>query len=1062
MVPVPTTFSTNVQFNDEKLITGQFKAFINFLDHQTQKYSTKACLRYCSPKDDVPDYKTLSYAQVDRIVTNLACEWSDQIKDNQVVALIAGHSVSYYVTLLALFRLRVTPLCISPRNSEAAIINLLEKTNCKLAFTTELFEEHTRTSASQVDGVETFVTPEFDLEKLGNDPINPNADTIIDTDFSDSDITKAALILHSSGSTSLPKPIFISNRYLFNLCRVFHVRINHKGYADSISENDNLLCSTPFFHIYGLFSVFSIVTLGGCAVFLDNLPTSTEKIMFGLTQNKCSVMCVTPYILEQMRDYVTETQDYSAVKALKYICYAGAPLKFETGQWFQERGVNVRNIYGMTEFTTCMTSDFNPKNKKWDSVAPFDYDANGEPYLQFEIVDPEQPEIKHLYARGDAPFLANYIANRPDGGFDTNDLFTEDPENPGHYIYYGRKDDILVMENGEKTNPVPMESTIRQFPVIDQVAVIGHGRQCTAALICLNEDHALDLSPDEMIAEVHEAINAANKDCPNFSKIVPQMVKILPLRKKLPTTDKGTVMRKKAEIFYKDIVEKLYKDFMEGPSHTKPQDVSTWTMNRTKHYLAENIASVLQLPLSTFDDGSKCLFDLGLDSLTCIQFRNRISEYFENVAQNFIFQHRTIDSMAEALMSKNVEGNEEQMKQRYEQTQKMAEEYIQRANKDFRIAKNSYDENKPKVIFLTGATGSLGSFMLRDLLKDPTVKKVYCAVRGKEDQLFNRLVEAFASRSLDVSLLEDTDRVEALPMKFNEPYLGFGKDHYEKLQDEVTIIQHCAWLLDFNLPVDHFDKECISPFYNLLKFAYKDVNPMHVHFISSVSASAGLAEEIEETPIPFDSHITMPMGYAQSKFIIEILFNYLCTEKNMPCYIERLGQVCGDSENGVWNTSEQYPLMFVGGGSKMHKMPGLDTKIDWITVDHAAAAIVSIMLRTANLPANCEESIYHIVNPHPIHWSDVLDAMKASGMTFDIICPAQWVMELSKDDTNPAFRLMSFYEDNFKNSFKMPIWKTEKTVRIAPILEKSPVLDTSLFTKFIGHWKSVGFYNSSV
>jgi thioester reductase-like protein len=776
-------------------------------------------------------------------------------------------------------------------------------------------------------------------------------------------------------------------------------------------------------------------------------------------------MCATPYHLGQIRDYILETQDYSVVKNLKYMFFAGAPLKFETGEWFQKHGVNVRNIYGMSEFAILMTSDMNPTNKKWNSVAPYDVDANGELYAQFEVVDPEQPEIKHLYARAETPFLASYIANRPDGGYDTNDLFIEDPEKPGHYTYYGRKDDLLVMENGEKTNPVPMENAIREFPIVDQVAVLGHGRHCTAALICLDVDHALDLSPDEMVAAVHEAINAANKDCPNYSNIVPQMVKILPLRKKLPTTDKGTVMRKKAELFYKDIVEKLYKDFLEGPSYnntSKQQDVSTWSLEQTKQCLVKNAANVLNLPTSAFQDGTKSLFDLGLNSLTCIQFRNKISEYFGNVAQNFIFQHPTIDSMGDALFSKHVEDTEDQMNQRYVQTQMIAQGYIQKASKDFGVAKNNYDESKPKVVFLTGATGSLGSFMLRDLLKDPSVKKIYCAIRGKEDQLFTRLVDAFASRSLDVSLLENTDRVQVLPMKFNEPYLGFGKELYEQLKEQVTIIQHCAWLLDFNFPVCHFEKECIAPFYNLLKFAYKDVNPMHIHFISSVSASAGLGEEIEEKPILFDSHITMPMGYAQSKFIVEILFDYLCTEKNIPCYIERLGQVCGDSENGVWNTSEQYPLMFVGGGSAMHKMPELKTEIDWITVDHAAAAIVGVMLRTANLSANRDESIYHIVNPHPIHWSDILDAMKSSGMTFDIISPAEWVKELSKDDTNPAFRLMAFYEDNFNNSFKMPIWKTEKTIRIAPILEEAPVLDTRLFSKFLNHWESVGFYNPSV
>jgi thioester reductase-like protein len=807
-----------------------------------------------------------------------------------------------------------------------------------------------------------------------------------------------------------------------------------------------------------------MATVGGSIVFLEKLPPSQEDISFALGYNKCTTMCAPPLILEQMINYLKETNDYSKVNALNYVVFGGAPLKHEAGEWLHAHGVNVRDMYGSTEIGGIMSADMDPKSKNWGSIRAFGADEEGKPYCVFEVNDPADPTVFHLYIRGDSPTLANGVANRPDGGYDTNDLFLEDSHFPGYYIYQGRRDDVLIMENGEKTNPVPMESAIRQFPIVSQVAVIGSGRQLTAALVSLDTQYALNMTPEEMINAVHDAVKEANKECPNHSTILPQMVKILPLNKQLPSTDKGTVMRKKAELQFKDVVEKLYKNFLDGPvrSETNNEDVSTWKHEQTKNFLIESVSKVLNMPTSTFKDRNQSLFDFGLNSLTSIQFRNMIAQYFDDVAQNFIFQHPTINSLCDALMSNETEDALEQTEQRYEQTQKLAQEYLKKANKDFGVAKNNYDESKPKVVFLTGATGSLGSFMLRDLLNDPTVKKVYCAVRGKKEQLYNRLIEAFESRSLDVSLLEDTDRVEALSMNFSEPYLGYGKELYEQLKEEVTIIQHCAWLLNFNMPVDHFDNECIAPFYNLLKFAYKDVNPMHVHFISSISASAGAGAEIEEIPLPLDSHVTMPMGYAQSKFVVEILFNFLTTQKNFPCYIERLGQVCGDSVNGVWNVSEQYPLMFIGGGSIMHKMPELDTVIDWITVDYAAASIVDIMLRTANLNANQGQSIYHIVNPRIVHWSDILDSMKASGMKFDVVSPNEWVETLSKDDTNPSFRLMSFYESNFNESFKMPIWQTEKTKEVTPIIENSPVLDANLFTKFLQRWESVGFYDPSM
>jgi thioester reductase-like protein len=818
------------------------------------------------------------------------------------------------------------------------------------------------------------------------------------------------------------------------------------------------------FHVFGFFATFSMLTWGASVVFPEKLPASVSEINFALSENKCTAMSAPPLILEQMMANLKETNDFSHVQHIKYVLFGGAPLKEEAGNWFLDHHFNVRDMYGTTEIGAIMTSDCNPKSRNWGSVRPFMADEQGTPYCVFEDAADAEPGLKHMYVRAGTPHLANGIVNRPDGGYDTNDLFKENPNYPGTYTYVGRRDDTLIMENGEKTNPVPMETAIRQSNVVSQVAVLGHGRQCTAALVTIDLDSSMNLSPDEIVSHVHDAVKEANKECPSHSTILPQMVKILPFNKSLPSTDKGTVMRKKAEQNYKDIVEKLYKDFLEGPVRSKNEnvDVSTWSSEQAKQFLIQSAADVLGLSPSDFKDPDQSIFDLGLNSLSSIQLRNKIAEYFDNVPQNFLFQHPSINSMAEALMSEEKEDILEQAEKRSQQCHDLANAYIKKAKNDFGVAKNFYSDKKDKVILLTGVTGSLGSFMLRDFLLDPSVKKVYCCIRGKQKQLWDRLVHAFKSRSLDVSLLENTDRVEALPLRFADEFLGFGKEKYNKLKDEVTIIQHCAWLLDFNMPVDHYDKECIAPFYNLLKFAYKDVDPMHVHFISSVSASAAAGGYIEEEPLPFDVHVTMPMGYAHSKFIVEILFNYLATEKNFPCYIERLGQVCGDSENGVWNVSEQYPLLFMGGANVMHKMPALDTSVDWITVDYASATICKVMLETAHLPANEGRTVFHIVNPRIIHWSDVLEAMKQAGMKFDIVSPTEWVEFLSKDQSNPAYTLMSFFEANFNESFKMPIWKTEHTAETAPVINDCPIVDANLFSKFLTRWETVGFYNPAI
>jgi hypothetical protein len=104
--------------------------------------------------------------------------------------------------------------------------------------------------------------------------------------------------------------------------------------------------------------------------------------------------------------------------------------------------------------------------------------------------------------------------------------------------------------------------------------------------------------------------------------------------------------------------------------------------------------------------------------------------------------------------------------------------------------------------------------------------------------------------------------------------------------------------------------------------------------------------DVLEQPLPDDPSCAAPMGYAQSKFIAEHLMRYVTEAKSkstrhhfielishciLTCflfsiiidiqgYVERVGQMSGDTINGYWNPQEQYPLMVAGGAVHMKKV----------------------------------------------------------------------------------------------------------------------------------------------
>jgi hypothetical protein len=176
-----------------------------------------------------------------------------------------------------------------------------------------------------------------------------------------------------------------------------------------------------------------------------------------------------------------------------------------------------------------------------------------------------------------------------------------------------------------------MESTIRLFPTVRQVIIVGRNRQCTAGLINIDIDRVASLSPDEMIIIVHEAVKQANKECPNHSVILSRMVKIFPLNKLLPSTDKGTVMRNKSELDFKDVIDKLYDDLLKEPNAFQEKNTSTCSREQIRKLLTESAAKVLNKLITTFKDCNASPFDFGLNSLLSIELRNVISEYFINI-----------------------------------------------------------------------------------------------------------------------------------------------------------------------------------------------------------------------------------------------------------------------------------------------------------------------------------------------------------------------------------------------------------------------------------------------
>lgn len=75
-----------------------------------------------------------------------------------------------------------------------------------------------------------------------------------------------------------------------------------------------------------------------------------------------------------------------------------------------------------------------------------------------------------------------------------------------YHCSVGRLDDVLIMANGEKTVPGPMEDIMMSSPFIKGAVMFGRERNQVGVLIEPSPHHGVDTEDDQQVAEFRNLI----------------------------------------------------------------------------------------------------------------------------------------------------------------------------------------------------------------------------------------------------------------------------------------------------------------------------------------------------------------------------------------------------------------------------------------------------------------------------------------------------------------------------------------------------------------------------
>jgi len=172
---------------------------------------------------------------------------------------------------------------------------------------------------------------------------------------------------------------------------------------------------------------------------------------------------------------------------LRYFVSGGAALSREIESFFWAAGITILQGYGLTE-TAPVTNVNLPTAFRLGSVGRCipgvecridtqDWDATGKPHPEGEICF-KGPNVMQGYWRNERATREAFDAA---GWFHTGDVGYVDPD--GYLWITDRKKEILVLSNGKKVAPQPIENALQLQPHIGQAMVLGEGRNYVATLV---------------------------------------------------------------------------------------------------------------------------------------------------------------------------------------------------------------------------------------------------------------------------------------------------------------------------------------------------------------------------------------------------------------------------------------------------------------------------------------------------------------------------------------------------------------------------------------------------
>jgi thioester reductase-like protein len=397
-------------------------------------------------------------------------------------------------------------------------------------------------------------------------------------------------------------------------------------------------------------------------------------------------------------------------------------------------------------------------------------------------------------------------------------------------------------------------------------------------------------------------------------------------------------------------------------------------------FLAEQIAKVLRTTPANIER-DKSLHEVGLDSLMAVELLNRIENQLGvSLASADVMSGPTVARLS-AILAESFGGGPAPEESRESPGCVQAKGPAAAVH-----AASGWTEgielsptpvipkvfSEPSAIFLTGATGFLGAYLLRELL-DRTKADIYCLVRADDPAIGMARIEENLRRYGQNNLAQAA-RIVPVTGDLEKPLFGLTQTQFDALAQMIDVVHHCGALVRHLSPYAAHEAANVAGTIEVLRFA-SSAKTKPLHYVSTLavfsprdSADSRLILESDEP----DDVAGLMGGYAESKWAAEAIVRRAAST-GLPIAIYRPGLITGDSTSGI-SSPDDFIWRLVRNCIDLGAGPDSSLELYLTPVNYVAAAIAHLSLR----PQSVGNS-FHLVNAASANLSDLLEFARSTG-----------------------------------------------------------------------------------